>query len=153
MSPPRTRWVSRCSFSAAGVRIHDEWINRKLSCLTASIVVETSPLTMSARVKHFSSTIACTQRRAPFRSRGWCCLSNRRLARNPLQVGLSPTHASLRTIAESYMRRSHRATTCGSNLPQLPQPLQPLGESPLLRRWAAHNIPRRTLWRRDECTP
>jgi hypothetical protein len=30
--------------------------------------------------------MACTQRRAPFRSHRWCCLSNRRLARNRFQV-------------------------------------------------------------------
>ena len=30
--------------------------------------------------------MACTRRRAPFRSRRWCCLSNRRLARNRFQA-------------------------------------------------------------------
>ena len=94
MSPTRTRWVSRCSFSAAGVRIHDEWINRKLSCLTASIVVETSPLTMSARVKHFSSALLhALKEERHFALVDGVAFSNRRLARNrfPGQE-LSPTH-------------------------------------------------------------
>jgi hypothetical protein len=50
----------------------------------------------------FERTTACTPRRASFRFGRWCCLSNRRLARNrfPGQE-LSPTHASLRSQPRS----------------------------------------------------
>src|SRR5580704_12740955 len=60
--------------------------------------------------------MACTQRRAPFRSRRWCCLSNRRLARNRFQVRTqsdpcisSVATAIMITTSNSSVKRSRRS--------------------------------------------
>ena len=65
--------------------------------------------------------MACTQRRAPFRSRRWCCLSNRRLARNRFQVR-TQSDPCISSVATAIM-----ITTSNSSVKRSRTPNQLLG--------------------------
>src|ERR1700722_13828197 len=60
--------------------------------------------------------MACTQRRAPFRSHGWCCLSNRRLARNRFQVR-TQSDPCISSVAPAIMITTSNSPVKGSGIP------------------------------------